>query len=123
MELMCNWYCSSVPNRGIAVKEVVLRQKPVENGQGPLIVPVELKGIQIVVVVDTAAEVTVVTADLIFGHRPKLKCKDTVKLVNAEKGSKMIAKVARRVSLRIGSHKVRQKMFMWHLLLTKCYSD
>ncbi len=40
-----------------------------------------------------------------------MKSKDTVKLVNAEKGSTMIAKVARGVTLRIGSHKVKQNVY------------
>ncbi len=98
-----------------------LRQKPVENGQGALVVPVELNGVQIEAVVDTAAEVTVVNADLIFGHKPKLKCKDTVKLVNAEKGSTMIAKVARggvAIYIRVGfSPGIGQEERWWRTLV------
>ncbi len=89
---LCIWNRS--PGRGqseeircLTQKTALGRQKPGRDCEGALVVQEELNRVQTEAVVDTVPdEVSVVNGDLIFGHKPKLKSTDKVKLVNAEEG-------------------------------------
>ncbi len=82
------------------VSEVLLKNS--DSGTS-LILQIKLAGCKIDAVIDTAAQVTVVSLDWIHSNRPDLELQSPVKLLNAAKSSQMTGWIIPQQDLVLGS--------------------
>ena len=77
-----------------------------------LVIPVKIRGVHTQAVIDTAAQVSIISEELAEKITPPFQVKEKVILRGAEKSSNMIAKRIAGVPLSIGQHD-----YTWDLLI------
>lgn len=83
------------------------------NSRGiSLVIPVQIQGVHTQAIIDTTAQVSIISEELANTISPPCKVKDQVLLRGAEKCSSMIAKRTTSVHLRIGQHS-----YKWDILI------
>ena len=76
-----------------------------------MIIPIKIGNVDFPAVVDTAAQVTVVSREIAENLDLKLSS-EVVKLTGAEQGSYFPAKIARNVPLKIGFKKIKWDLYV-----------
>ena len=96
---------------GSQLREVSYFESDPDDEHITLLIPVRVNGIQVQAVVDTAAQVSIVSTDLMRKMKTRLTSSESVRLRGAEKGRSMVAERYLDVPMMVGT-----KSYRWNIL-------